>query len=386
MIQSIAVYKQSHLVGHLKKQGRLFSFEYVKHADSPVSLTMPVREEAYIFPELHPIFQMHLPQGPVRQLLEHALNKAAGSGDLQLLLTLSHAQADGLQFAPSGEKPQSKTLLDDQNTGGLALFNQLLTKYTKNTAQAQTQPRINTSISGKAALPSAHYIIKTWGNEYPELAMNEKACLHVLSNMDVSIATATLSDKGKTLLSHRVDKTEKGEPLGFEDFCVLQGKTPKERYDSSWESVAKTIRLFVSPRHQSGALHNLFKLLLCNVMLRNGDAHLKNLALVYSHIGDRQCAPFFDITTTTVYLSDDFMGLSLNGEKAWPNRTTLTNFAAQYCGLRPNAIKKAFEQLEYALTQGRSELYTLSKQRPSFQPIAEQMEQTWLDAWQQLKE
>lgn len=375
-----------HLVGRLSKQGRSYGFQYAASAQTDISLSMPRRAQPYVFPELHPIFQMHLPEGPVRQMLEHVIAKAEGSGDLSLLQALSDNQHGRLRFALPGHKPNAPVATTEADklenaTNADGLFTQMMTRYAKNSAQASVQPRINTSLQGKAALPTPYYIIKSWGAEYPELACNEYACLELAKAAGLNIPQTQLGDRGKTVLSHRIDKDKEGLSIGFEDFCVLQAKGTAQRYDSSLEACAKTIRSFVSPRFQAEALGQFFMLTLVNVIVRNGDAHLKNLAIVYPHAGERQLAPFFDITTTTVYLPDDFMALSLNDSKKWPDKKALLDFGVQHCMLKPQQVNQCFAHMEHAITQGRAALYQLCKTRAEFQPVAEQMESIWISSW-----
>lgn len=376
-----------HKLGQLYQDGRHYVFEYAGDAIADVSLTMPRRAEPYRFPEIHPIFQMHLPEGPVRQLLSHVVAKSEGYGGLSLLLHLSDNQHARLRYALPGKQPNApKTTVDDKpnaiNTE--RLFAQLMGQYTKTSAQANVQPRINASLQGKATLPSAFYMIKTWGNEYPELACNEYACLEFAKHFGLNVPESQLSDKGKTLLSTRFD-ARKGElPLGFEDFAVLQGKTPAQRYDSSLEACARTARVFCSIEHREHALRDFFKLTLLNTVIRNGDAHLKNFGITYAHPNERKLATFFDLTTTTVYLPDDFMALKLNGSKAWPSRQDLIQFGQTHCALTPKQIDLCFDELTQALVQGRSALYQLTTLRPDFLHIAEHMEQQWTQAHAEL--
>ncbi len=378
-----------HLAGRLYKQGNRFAFQYAACAQSDISLTMPRRAAPYFHSELHPIFQMHLPEGPVREMLEQVIAKAEGSGDLSLLQSLSDNQYGRLRYASPDQRPnasQPKPKSTAGNVDGLAegLFAQMLMRYAKNSAQASVQPRINTSLQGKATLPTPYYIIKSWGDEYPELACNEYACLELAKAAGLHIPKTQLGDRGKTVLSHRIDKNADGLSIGFEDFAVLQAKGTAQRYDSSLEACAKTIRQFVSPRFQAEALGQLFMLSLVNVVIRNGDAHLKNLAITYPHAGERRLGAFFDLTTTCVYLPDDFMALSLNGSKQWPDKSALLNFGVQHCMLKPQQVDACFAHMQRTLIQGRAALYQLCQTRAEFQPVAEKMEAIWADSWQQL--
>jgi serine/threonine protein kinase HipA of HipAB toxin-antitoxin module len=85
-------------------------------------------------------------------------------------------------------------------------------------------------------------------------------------------------------LLKRFDMDSDGGALGFEDFCVLQAKTTKQKYDASLESCANTIKQYVSPQLLSQALADFFKLTVINVLVRNGDGHLKNSGIIYNDL------------------------------------------------------------------------------------------------------
>jgi serine/threonine-protein kinase HipA len=70
----------------------LFRYDAKAQAQSAVSLTMPVRAEEYRRRELHPIFQMNLPEGYVLEQLRNRLAKTV-KVDPMLLLALSGSSA-----------------------------------------------------------------------------------------------------------------------------------------------------------------------------------------------------------------------------------------------------------------------------------------------------
>ena len=98
----------------------------------------------------------------------------------------------------------------------------------------------------------------------------------------------------------------------------------------------------------------------------------------------RDSAPFFDITTTTVYLPDDFMALSLNGSKQWPSKKALVDFGVQHCMLKPQQVQACFEHIEKAMHKGRAAFHHLCKTRPECQELAEKMEGVWVKSWKGL--
>ena len=281
--------------------------------------------------------------------------------------------------------PDLKMLLGSNDA---TLFEQLLAQFATSSGVAGVQPKVLLDLKTKATLPLQSYIVKSWGDEYPELGCNEMLCLSLAKNAGLSVPEFHLSDNGKLLISKRFDIKSfecDGEftykALGFEDFCVLQGKSTNEKYDASLESCTHTIRQFISPFYQQSALYDFFKLTLVNILVRNGDAHLKNSGVVYEHLQDyqqgqypiveRQLAPIFDIVSTVPYLPKDSMALSITGSKRWPKWKVLQQFARQHCGLNTKKINQAVDEVIAASERSESLIDEIRNAHPSFEPIAE---------------
>lgn len=104
------------------------------------------------------------------------------------------------------------------------------------------------------------------------------------------------------------------------------------------------------------ALYDFFKLTLINVKIQNGDAHLKNYGVIYRdlagyklgqlHTESRQSAPVFDLVSTTPYIANDSMALTLIGRKRWPKWVVLEKFAKQHCGLSSKKIDQAVNEVD----------------------------------------
>lgn len=87
-------------------------------------------------------------------------------------------------------------------------------------------------------------------------------------------------------------------------------------------------------------------------MVHNGDAHLKNFGVIYTHPGARETvrlAPVFDVTTTTVYenynpksgrsLVDRTLAIKMNKVKTYPDRQQLMEFGRKHCAVeKPGVI------------------------------------------------
>jgi len=392
----IDVYMAGQMAGRLAKADGKHILSYHYNATEALSLTMPMRTESYSYQDLHPVFQMNLPEGHLRLAIERATAKQYGSNDLTMLAVIGANQIGRIAYTIAeqplltSEKtlPDLKTLLGSDDA---TLFDQLLTRFASSSGVAGVQPKFLidmldeplTDIKTKASLIIQSYIVKSWGKEYPELGCNEYACLTLARCAGLQVPETYLSDNGKLLVSKRFDLNSQGEPVGFEDFCVLQGKGTKEKYDASLESCANTIRQFVSPMYLQQALYDFFKLTLLNIRVRNGDAHLKNIGITYPHLQnyklgqmpavERQLAPIFDIVSTAPYLPNDTMALSLTGSKRWPKWKVLQQFAIQHCGLNRKKIEQAVNEVEHAAIQTIPLINDLAQQHPEFSPIAETM-------------
>ena len=148
-----------------------------------------------------------------------------------------------------------------------------------------------------------------------------------------------------------------GASLGFEDMCSLQALGTAQKYAGSYERVAKSIRDFVSGDHLPAAREQFFAMLVLSVMLRNGDAHLKNFGVLYaSPLGPVTLAPVYDIVTTTVYLRKDVPALSLAGTKKWWPRKMLERFAVSHLSLPIRTVSDTIRPLAEAVTETRTSL------------------------------
>jgi len=79
------------------------------HPDVPaeqfVSLLMPVRTESYVYPELHPLFRMNLPEGFLLSILQEQLGPHVGASPLNLLSVVGRNAIGRVKVATPGSDP-----------------------------------------------------------------------------------------------------------------------------------------------------------------------------------------------------------------------------------------------------------------------------------------
>ena len=125
-------------------------------------------------------------------------------------------------------------------------------------------------------------------------------------------------------------------------------------------------------------LERLFTLIALNCAIRNGDAHLKNFAILYEDVlGEARLAPAYDLVTTAVYLPKDSMALTLNGSTKWPSARELQRLGETRAAVTPARVRQIFERIGDALAQTAVELRAYLREHPAFATVGAQMLEHW---------
>lgn len=380
-------------VGTLERPGpRKYIFGYAPRAEDAVSLTMPVRLESWSHHELHPIFQMNLPEGELLEAIRRALAKVLGDDDLSILLATGGNQIGRNRFSRQGEAcpeagpaPESlEDLLTFPDTR--ELFHELVARYALRSGVSGVQPKVLLDANQRGTLSSSGYIVKTWGTDYPQLAANEYFCMTAAKAAGLAVPEFYLAENGGLFVMQRFDQRAGGKELGFEDMCSLQALGTAQKYRSSYERVAKSIKSYVSGEHLPEARRQFFATLVLSCMVRNGDAHLKNFGVLYASTRDAgTLAPVYDIVTTTAYLNNDVPALTLEGTKKWWPRKTLERFAAAHLALTKGEVDRIFERLADAVMTTRQAIPGYCAEHPEFRKLGERMMGIWEEGVSELK-
>lgn len=327
-------------------QGYLFGYHADASRATEVSLLMPHRLELYASRELHPIFQMNLPEGHVLERLRQQLAKATRI-DPMLLLALTgrdaaigrvHVEAppEHLEaLAPGDREGRGERLTQILAWDGAEnLFEELARRYLFRTGVSGVQPKLLVPEArepgGKISLATTDLIVKSGGDEYPGLAVNEFVCMDIARNAGIPVPEFFLSDNRQLFVLRRFDRRTDGQSLGFEEMATLMAKGAARKYEGSYEQVARFVSLFCSPNHRLAALTQLFDQVALSCILGNGDAHLKNFGVLYDDptADEVWLSPAYDLVCTTAYLPDDSLALTLGGSKSlFASRVHLMDFA-----------------------------------------------------------
>ena len=259
---------------------REFIFNYTQ--DNPISLTMPYTGKSYTsYYHLHPIFDMHMPEGYLFEMLKNLLTKEYGKLDDYILFSHLAKTIEGYITYQRGAKKEERLDLEEiVKDNDPDLFSKLVSLFLNQSAISGVQPKVLAHLYDKATLSSKEYIVKSFGDEYPHLAENEYFCMKALGYAGIHTPKFWLSKSKKLFIVDKFTyKKEQDTFYGFEEFCVLFGHNKDKKYYGSYEQIAKAISKISTQKKDD--LEQFFKMTVMNYLLKNGDAHLKNFGVLY---------------------------------------------------------------------------------------------------------
>jgi len=375
-------------IGDAAQAGQLLrasTYEFRYLAPDPeqatVALLMPPGERlTWQDGDLFPPMDQNLPEGDLFMRIRALLAKQPMTPMHMLALVgrngigrLGYSLPD--QAAPASPRTLSKgELLRTKYTP--EVFNALVAAYLSTGAGiAGMQPKI--MVPDRPTVPIPSLIVKAASAAYPGLAANEYLCLTAAKRAGIDVPSFALSDDGQMLVLDRFDLVVhhdgRVERLGFEDIAALAGLRVRDilsdrKYQGSYQRVAELLRQF---QLHSSNLHRFFEQVAFSIMVRNGDAHLKNFGLLYRSREDVWLAPMFDVVTTSIYkytqwpggpeLEDRTLALKLfagkHQTKTYPTTEELVDFGRRVCGVAqpPDVIARIADAMGKTLDEAKGD-------------------------------
>ncbi|MCV6607997.1 MAG: type II toxin-antitoxin system HipA family toxin [Campylobacterales bacterium] len=354
-----------------------YVFSYSGNSQSIVSLTMPIRNESWVNKKLHPVFQMNLPEGALKNAITEHFSKIKKMDDIGFLEVVGSSILGRVKFGVKNTKEENESLDEILEKDSKELFESLLEKFAIRSGVSGVQPKLLLEAESKTTLNLEHYIVKSWNSDYPELAANEYFCMRACKNAGLEVPEFYLSKNRNLFIMKRFD-IEDGKFLGFEDMCVLLGKGTEEKYDSSYEDIIKTIKNFLPPENRSKAIRTIFKAMIMNHLLGNGDGHLKNYGVLYqTDYKDSYLTPIYDVVTTTIYNPKDIPALYLSGGKTWWKKKSYVNFGKLTCKLKASEIEEIIEECIGAVKLAKNEILEYIEENEEFREFGKKLLNTW---------
>ena len=330
------------------------TFSLVTHPDFPLA------EEIMSEPwtknhRLHPVLSNLLPEGSLRELIAQGL-KVHVDNEFHLFSYLGEDLPGALVATPMEPDDVPDSVLTTHGKAKAVKFNKGTNENKFSLAGIQLKfsmkekdGRYNLSKDGKLG----DWIIKTPSSKFKNLPLNEYTAMSLAAMVGVDIPEIKLVDLDKldnlpqinlpdekqAFAIKRFDRSG-NERIHMEDFAQVLVKYSHEKYDSAnYEQIGRVINEYSGDSLTD--VQQLARRLLVNILLANGDAHLKNWSLLYKDQRTPRISPAYDIVTTRVYSEDETTyALNLGKTKKW-YAVRLVNFEswADRAGLPWRAIK-----------------------------------------------
>ncbi len=351
-------------IGDAENAGQLirastYEFRYVQvqAEQAAVALLMPAAQQlTWQDGDLFPPMDQNLPEGDLFMKIRELFPKQPMTPMHMLALVGRNGIGRlGYSLPDQAPTPMPRTMSKSELLGTAytpEVFNDLVAAYLSTGAGiAGMQPKI--MVPERPTVPIPSLIVKAASPAYPGLAANEFLCLTAAQEAGIETPTFSLSDDGQMLVLDRFDLVVhddgRVERLGFEDIAALAGLRVRDilsdrKYQGSYQRIAELLRQL---QLHSDNLHRFFEQVAFSIMVRNGDAHLKNFGLLYRSSEDVWLAPMFDVVTTSIYtytqyaggpeLEDRTLALKLfagkHHTKAYPTKEELEDFGRRVCGV-----------------------------------------------------
>jgi serine/threonine-protein kinase HipA len=375
---NLAVFVNASDVGELFREEGQYVFNYAKGAKALVSVTMPIRSTSWVSRGLHPIFQMNMPEGALREAIRNRFAKIERMDDLGLLKIIGPYMLGRVKFEALGSARSTLQLDEILTSAKENLFEELMERFALRSGVSGVQPKLLLSAHDKTTMRFEHYIVKSWQSDYPQLALNEYFCMRAVAHAGLETPTFYLSDDLSLFVMKRFDVDEGDRYLGFEDMCVLTGRGTEEKYDGSYEEIARVIKDVVAPPYRKKALASLFGAVVMNHLLQNGDGHLKNYGILYENdYHDVRLAPIYDVITTTVYIQNDIPALRLQDAKLWWKEKTYRAFAKQSCELSNQEYNTIVHACKNAIALTQKEIDAFQTDRAEIRAFLDRLKGAW---------
>jgi serine/threonine-protein kinase HipA len=304
---------------------------------------------------LHPVLSNLLPEGPLRELIAQGL-KVHVDNEFHILSHLGEDLPGAIEATPMDPEDVPDYVLNTHGNSKAVKFDKITRENKFSLAGVQMKFSMKEK-DGRYNLSKGDvlgdWIIKTPSTKHKFVPMNEYTAMSLAGLVGVDIPEIklvelnkldnlpqiNLPDEKQAFAIKRFDRAD-DQRIHMEDFAQILVKYPHEKYTSAnYENIGKVIYDFSGDGLADA--QQFARRLLVNILLANGDAHIKNWSFLYSDKITPRLSPAYDIVTTNVYIENEKQyALNLGKTKEWYS-VTMAHFQswAQKSGIPWRAIK-----------------------------------------------
>ena len=190
------------------------------------------------------------------------------------------------------------------------------------------------------------YILKPKSEEFPWLPEVEDLTMHLAEIAKIDVVPHSLirfSDGEMAYLTRRIDRDTHGKKFLMEDLCQISERSTNDKYKSSYEKIAKLIKLHSSAPMLD--LVNFWEVVVFSWITGNSDMHLKNFSLISRTPGQYVLSQAYDLVNVHLVFPEDEeeLALTLDGRKKRINKQNLMRAMAS-SGLGDKVTENIFHK------------------------------------------
>jgi serine/threonine-protein kinase HipA len=281
---------------------------------------------------LHPVLSNLLPEGSLRELIARGL-KIHVDNEFHMFAYLGGDLPGALEAKPISPEEVPDSALNTHGKATAVPFEKVTQANKFSLAGVQMKFSMKEK-DGRYTVPDGStlgdWIIKTPSTRHKLLPLNEYTAMSLAQLGGVEIPEIklvgldtldhlppiNLPDETYAFAIQRFDRAGH-QRIHMEDFAQVLVKYPHEKYDAAnYETIGKVIHDFSGDGLADA--QQFARRLLVNILLANGDAHLKNWSFLYPDRMTPRLSPAYDIVTTHVYIEHETQyALNLGKTKNW---------------------------------------------------------------------
>lgn len=176
-------------------------------------------------------------------------------------------------------------------------------------------------------------IVKLPSREFANLPQNEFSMMSLARMVGINVPAIGLIDVRsignlpdgiekigqQAFVIERFDRNEDGSVTHIEDFAQVFNVYPEDKYKKA--SYRNLISVIASESDQDDVAEFIRRLTF-NVLIGNGDMHLKNWSLIYPDRRNARLSPAYDFVSTIPYIANDKSALTFSRTKEFTGFTT----------------------------------------------------------------
>lgn len=322
--EQFGVYLQDRLVGRLHRRDNFTRFIFEEgYWQDPHRAVLGLRFEDdpharhQAKMRLPPWFSNLLPEGRLRDWIARA-RRVSVDREIELLAQVGHDLPGAVRVLPSNQLiPVDLSGVDDADDAldqkRAALWSFSLAGVGLKFSMLEQGDRLTIPGVGEGG----DWIIKLPDPTYPLVPQNELAMMTLAGAVGITVPKVRLVHrdlvealpervwpKGESFAYavRRFDRGPARERIHIEDMAQVRGFYPDaDRRQGKYSGSFETVGALIYRGHDLQALHEFARRLTFNILIGNGDAHLKNWSLIYRDPRTPTLAPAYDLVATFLY-------------------------------------------------------------------------------------